>query len=190
MIKLVLGVSLLANIILGYSLLTKKTETQIVERKIIETHAEKQTEVTPVETRGHVVTDVKEKKKKKVEALPDFAVHDQSEFQDAGEKMEADRMEFLQDKMGLSEDKIAAHNKIRDEYFQKTAEFWKKNPMRELSFEERRKMIEMEEALHSKLEKLHGKKNWERYQKFRDSYNQKGFKKQSEDNIPFIFMGL
>lgn len=192
MMKVLLGVSLLINIILGYFLLTKKPQVEIVERKIIETHAAPQNEVSRVETRGHTVSPVEDEKKpkRKVEALPDFAVHDQSFFQDAGEKMESDRMEFLQEKLGLSEDKIAEHNRIRDEYFKKTAEFWQKNPMREPTFEERRKMIEMEEDFYSQLEKLHGKKNWERYQKFRENYNQRGYKKQTEENVPFIFMGL
>ena len=191
MIKALLGLSLAVNIVLAYFVLNKKTETEIVERVIVETHAQKQNNVQPIETRGHVVSEIQSKDKKtKVEAVPEFVVHDQSEFQDAGEKMEADRQEFLQDKLGMTEDKIAEHNRIRDDYFKKTAEFWKKNPMRELSFEERRKMIEMEEDLYAKLEKLHGKKNWERYKKFRETYNEKGYKRQTEENQPFIFMGL
>ena len=48
----------------------------------------------------------------------------------------------------------------------------------------------MEENFYGKLEKLHGKKNWERYQKFRENYNQKGYKKQMDEGMPFIFMGL
>lgn len=190
MIKALLGVSLLVNLVLGYVLLFRKPEKEIVERTIIETHPQRPGEFKMEETRGHTVSEVKTPTKKKVEAIPDFAVHDQTEFQDAGEKMEADRTDFLQDQLGMTEDKIAEHNRIRDEYFQKTAEFWKKNPMRELSFEERRKMIEMEEDLYAKLEKLHGKKNWDRYQKFRENYNARGYKKQTEDNQPFIFMGL
>jgi hypothetical protein len=189
MMKALLGLSLLANFVLAYFLLIKKPEKEIVERVIVETHAQNQNNPQPIETRGHTVSDIKQPKKS-VEALPDFAVHDQTEFQDAGEKMENDREEFLQDKLGMTEDKIAEHNKIRDEYFKKTAEFWKKNPMRELNFEERRKMIEMEEDLYVKLEKLHGKKNWERYKKFRENYNERGYKKQAEENQPFIFMGL
>lgn len=191
MIKALLGISVLVNIVLAYMVFNKKTEKEIVERVIVETHAQKQNEFTPVETRGHTVTDVQPKPKKtKIEAVPEFVVHDQSEFQDAGEKMEADRQEFLQDQLGMTEEKIAEHNKIRDDYFKKTAEFWKKNPMRELNFEERRKMIEMEEDLYAKLEKLHGKKNWERYKNFRENYNERGYKRQTEENQPFIFMGL
>lgn len=188
--KVLLGVSLLVNIVLGFILLTRRPEKEIIERTIIETHNQRPAQFSMEETRGHTVADVKAPEKKKVEALPDFAVHDQSEFQDAGEKMEADRTEFLQDQLGMSEEKIAEHNRIRDEYFQKTAEFWKKNPMRELSFEERRQMIKLEEDLYGKLEKLHGKKNWDRYQKFRENYNARGYKRQTEDNQPFIFMGL
>ena len=139
-------------------------------------------------TTAETPTLTEEEKKKK--DSPVVTVHDSHEIQEAGEKMESDRVEFMSTELGMSEDKIAQHNKIRDEFFKKTAEFWQKNPMRELNFKERRQMIELEEEVHRKLEKLHGKKNWERYQKFRESYNQKGFKKQMEDGQPFLFMGL
>jgi hypothetical protein len=193
MMKALFGVSLIANIILTYFLVTKSPKKEIVERVIIETHAENRNPapVERIDTRKVVQPQVKapDKKNEKDEA-PELVVHDPVEFQDAGERMEAVRTEFLTHDLGLSEEKIQQHNKIRDEFFKKTAIFWQKNPMRELNFDERRKMIKMEEELHSKLEQLHGKENWQRYQKFRENYNQKGYKKQMEDNQPFIFMGL
>lgn len=192
MMKALLGISLLANITLGYMLATKKPEKEVVERLVIETHAKPATEVPVTTTQAApqkpVLQDKEKKQKKEVEFVHfDSAAAD---FQDAGERMEAERMEFLTEKLGMTDDKLAEHNRIREDFFRKSAEFWNKNPMRELSFQERRDMIKMEEDLYTKLEKLHGKKNWERYQKFRESYNQRGYKKQMEENQPFIFMGL
>jgi hypothetical protein len=93
--------------------------------------------------------------------------------------------------LGMSEDKISEHNRIREEYFRKTSKFWEnKNPMREPTFDERKKMIQLEEEFHRNLEKLHGKKNWEKYQKFREGHNQRGFQKQIDENQPFLFMGI
>lgn len=188
MMKAFLSLSLVLNLVLGYFLFFRKPEREVVERLVIETHAEKvkETPAAPVPVTN--VPKTEEEKKKK--DSPVVTVHDSHEIQEAGEKMESDRVEFMSTELGMSEDKIAQHNKIRDEFFKKTAEFWQKNPMRELNFKERRQMIELEEEVHRKLEKLHGKKNWERYQKFRESYNQKGFKKQMEDGQPFLFMGL
>jgi hypothetical protein len=192
MIKALLGLSLFFNGVLGYLYLTRPPEKEVVERLIIETHAapkittQKKTPPAPVvkEARKENADDKKEK-----DPLT-FSAMDSHELQDAGERMENDRMEFLAVTLGMSEEKIAEHNKIRDEFYKESAQYWQKSPMRELNFKERRKMLEMEEQLHNKLEKLHGKKNWEAYQKYRESYNQKGFKRQTEDNQPFIFMGL
>ncbi len=182
MMKIALGVSLLLNLVLTWFVVNKKTEVVERERVIIETHAAPavpQVKETPKSVEG-----------KPKDAPAEFVPLESHEFQSAGEQMESDRVEFLTEKLGMTEDKIAQHNKIRDEFFKETTKFWQKNPMRELSFNERRQMLEMEEKVHARLEKLHGKKNWERYQKYREQYNMKGFKKQSEENQPFIFMGL
>lgn len=183
--------SLIANFILGY-VAYRKEESTVVERVIIETHPEKKLEEV-VSTKAAAPVPMKvatEKSKPSVFAggAPD-PIHE-SEFQDASEKMETDRREFMMSELGASEETLVKHNKIREEFYKKSSEFWGKNPMRELSFKERRDLLEMEETLHKKLEALHGKANWEKYLKFRETYNQKGFKAQMDDNRPFIFMGI
>jgi|GEM_PF-1839684 len=193
MMKILLGLSVACNVFLGYSLITKKNQPEVVERLIIETHADTSKKEKPEakETKPTVATGVKDSestKKKKSEAP--FIAMESPELQEAAEKMETERLEFLSNAIGLSEEKIAQHNKLRDDFYKETSSFWGKNSMRELTFKERRQMLELEEKLHKDLEKLHGKKNWERFQKFRESYNQKGFEQQTEENRPFIFMGL
>lgn len=193
MMKIFLGLSLALNMILGYLLLTKKPEKEVIERLIIETHANREKKVSPeplssspIKTTGtKAVSD-----KPAEEKLPDYPTFGPSEFQDAAEKMEFERTDFLTHKLGVSEEQIAQHRQLREEFYQKTADLWPKKPMQEPSFEERRKMIDLEENFHKQLEKLHGKKNWERYQKYRESYNEKGFKLQTEENRPFTFMGI
>jgi hypothetical protein len=179
---------------MGYLFLTRAPEKEVVERLIIESHpapkvtSEKVTPPAAQKPKKETTKETVDKKKEK--DPPVFMSLESHELQDAGERMENDRMEFLSVTLGMSEEKIAEHNKIRDEFFKESSQFWQKNPMRELTFQERRKMLEMEEKLHNKLQNLHGKENWEAYQKYRESYNQKGFKRQTEDNQPFIFMGL
>lgn len=191
MIKIFLALSLVANFVLGYFLLTKKNEKEIVERVIVETHPGHEVSVpssSPIKSAAekNLAPNVE---KVAIEPTEIYGI-EQEEVQEAGEKMESDRLEFFTSKLGMSEDKISQHNKLRDDFFKKTSLFWQKNPLRELSFEERRQMLLMEEDFYRKLEKLHGKKNWERYQKFRENYNQKGYKKQLDEGTPFIFMGL
>jgi hypothetical protein len=184
--KVLLGLSLLMNLVLGTFLVMRQPGKEIIEKErlIIETHSTQDAPSVPAPNALPQKED-----KKKIDP-PVFGGLDNHEFQDAGEKMESDRMEFFTEDLGMPEEKVFQHNKLREDFFKQTALFWQKNPTRELSFEERRQMIKMEENFHKKLEKLHGKKNWEKYQKFREEYNSKGYKKQMEDGQPFLFMGL
>ena len=191
MMKLILALSLIGNVVLGYFLLSAKEEAPRLERVIIETHAEGRSEkTTPRETKKVPGFNLEKEEQKTSAPLPEIPHFEAVEFQDAGEKMETDRNEFFIQQLGMSEEKIAEHQRLREEFHRKSSEFWAKKPMQEPSFDERRKMIDLEEEYHQSLEKLHGSKNWERYQKFRENYNQKGFKEQTEENRPFIFMGI
>ena len=187
MMKIALGVSLLLNLVLAYFVANKKTEVVERERLIIETHA---APVNVTEAKNSPPEANKAPARKEDSPPPMYLPLESQEFQEAGEQMESDRVSFLTEKLGMTEEKLAQHNKIRNEFLKETTKFWQKNPMGELSFKERRLMLEKEEKFHARLEKIYGKKNWEKYQKYREQYNMKGFKQQSEENRPFIFMGL
>lgn len=193
--KIILTLSLVANIALSYVLFTK-SEGPELERIVIETPAERSgnlessvsmTAAAPV---VKVESTSKEENKKSAVSASFQDMPAESEIREASEKMETDRFEFMTNELGMTEEKVLQHNKIRENFFKKTSSFWEKNPMRELSFKERRKLIELEEEFHNNLMKLHGKKNWEKYQKYRERYNERSFKSQMEDNRPSVFMGL
>lgn len=188
--KYFLGISFILNLILGYHFFFSTPEKVVVERLIIETHDDNKTKALEPERTGIVKETFPDAKKIRKNEAPLVNVHDPQDFQEAGETMESERLDFFTEKLGMTEDKILKHNQIRDDFYQRTSLFWKKNPMRELSFEERRQIIDMEEEFFGKLEKLHGKKNWSKYQKYRENFNNKGYKKQMEEGRPFIFMGI
>jgi hypothetical protein len=192
--KIVLALSLGLNLLLSGWLFFKKTadDGSVPERLVIQDFPE----ATPQQVLGNNSPAIKnpsaqnEKDPPKQLDLTVLAPSDPVEVQEAGERMETDRQEFMLQKLRVTEKKLSKHNELREDFFKRTSAFWQKNPMRELSFEDRRKLIEIEEDYHRSLEKLYGRKNFERYQKFREAYNQKGFKRQMEDNRPFLFMGL
>lgn len=193
--KAVLALSLIGNLVLGYLFFTKKPEVR--ERLIIETHKEGPKPKDPVSAMSVMPKPeikrperVKPKENEEEREPPEFMPMDTYEIQESGQRMEEKRMEFMTDVLGMTEEKIQEHNRIRDEFHQESSKFWAKDPMRELSFSERRKIIDLEEDLHKKLEKLHGKENWKKYQKFREDYNTRGYQKQMKDGQPFIFMTL
>lgn len=193
--KAVLVLSLIGNLVLAYLYFTKKPEVR--ERLIIETHKELPKPKDPVSAMS-VMPKPEVKKSEKVrpkeneeeKEFPEFMPMDNYEIQESGQRMEEKRMEFMTQELGMTEEKIQEHNRIREEFHRESSKFWAKDPMRELSFEERREMIDLEEGLHKNLEKLHGKENWKKYQKFRDDYNSQGYKRQMKDGQPFIFMTL
>lgn len=186
--KYFLITSLIANVVLGFLLFKRTPEKEVIERVVIETHADRpKVEVKTIEEKS--TKAVKEKKSEGSELMQGPGP-DPQDIQDAAEAMEEERMTFFNEVLGVREEEIAEHNRLRHEFFKKTSEFWQKNPSLEPSFEERKKLIKMEEDFHAQLEKLYGKSRWEKYQKFRNDYNQKGYKRQLEDNQPFIFMGL
>lgn len=190
--------SLCLNVILlGVFFFKEEPKPPVRERLIIETHKAPVVKKAPVqiETRGKVISPVpqkiaKEKKENEEKSPPEYTPFDSYEFQDAGERMETRRIDFMTRELGMTEEKIAEHNRLRNDFFKETGKFYDRNPMGELSFEERRELIDLEEMLHRRLEKLHGKENWKRYKKFREDYNTKGYKKQMETGEPFIFMTL
>lgn len=193
--KILLTLSLIVNLVLVYFLFSKKEDKPALEKVIIETH--KKSPPLPDSSKKiplNSVKDIKSEslasklKDKDQEVGPEL--YDGADFQDSGERIERDKEEFLTQKLGLSEEKIQAYHKLRDDYFKETSNFWSKGPLGELSIEQRRKLLDREEKLHKDLEKLYGKDNWESYRKFREEYNQRVFKMQQEEQRPLLFMGI
>ncbi len=163
-----------------------------MERLIIETHSQKkqilQKTVTP-KTTLHCDSKIEDKKTEN-RGFPGPELLNPEEIQQAGEKMESDRSDFLTQMLDLSEEKILQHKKFRHHFLKATSVFWQSRPLGELSLMERRKLLEAEERYHLQLEKLYGKEKLKKYESFREKYNQKGFKKQMHNGEAHIFMGL
>jgi hypothetical protein len=189
MTKVLLAASLLANVVLSYYLFREPAPPAVVERLIIESHPAA-SKVPQDGARATRTAPVAPGSRKSEATPPAPGPVPPEEFEEAVEKMEAERREFLTEELGFTEEKLAAHNRLREEFFRESGKIWMKDPMFEPSFKERRMMLDMEEAFHRRLEELHGKKNFQRYQKFRESFNQSGYRKQIEDNQAFIYMGI
>lgn len=190
MMRVFLVLSLILNIVLGY-LVIRRPEKKVIERLIIETHPKNDNKLKAKNGSQSVTHDNlnKKVKKKNSPAVSEFETMGHEDFQEAGEQMESERIQFVTESLGINEEKIEKHNLLRDQFYQETARYWHKSPMKELSFKERKELLDIEEKYLAQLEKLYGKKNWEKYQDFRQKYNQEGHKKQLEEGRPFIFMG-
>lgn len=196
--KILFALSLLGNIILGYLYFTRSPEI-IVEKTIVESHPGKdsRTRVKPVQgpqtfgpgRQDHPSDDnAKSANSGPKPFEPD--PHIEHDFAVAAEKVEQDKQEFLTQELKLDQSTLLIERKLKEEHLREIDEIFRRTGQREMTFNDRRKLIDLEERLHHDLRNLYGPKKWEKYQKFRERYNSRGFKDQNEADPPFIFMSL
>lgn len=185
--KWLLALSLILNGVMAFLLL--RPTPAPVERLIIETHGPVAPKV--YETRAHEVAPMPQKSEEKKAEKPSqtASLIDEKTFDELSEKVESDRTEFLTQELGLSLETIEKGQSLKAQYQRAMGKFFEKSE--EPSFDERRKMIALEEKLHNDLRDLFGPKKWERYQRYRDKYNKASHRRTSDnENMPLMYMGL
>lgn len=176
MMKYLLCFSLLLNVILATLYYQEKSRPPL-ERIILE---EKKAGIEASPSTQKMVVEAREKKSKvskqtegedsEVDPLEVFSAED---FELIADDMNEIRKDFHA-KLGLSEDLLRKKEKIMQEYLKESAPIYAKSPLPfNLSFADRRKLIDLEEKLHKDFEQLYGKENWARYKAKVDSYNKK-----------------
>lgn len=190
--KIILSLSIVLNIALAAVLFLQENQVRY-EKVIVETHGDSN-KIHADEVKTSFASMKREKPSSEAPAEevigPQPIPVGEEEMAETHQKMEGERTEFMTQDLGLSPDVVFEYQRLRNEYFEKTSRLWQGDPFGEISFESRRNMLVLEEKLHKDLAGLLGKKNWDRYQKFRENYNRHGFEKQVEENQPFLFMGL
>lgn len=193
--KIILSLSLVINAVLVAVVFTLYNNSRF-EKVIVETHGDGNKKLhsdevsTSFASARREVTAITSEVPSNEALVPRPVLVGEEEMAEGHQKMETERTEFMTHELGLSPEVVFEYQRLRNEYFQKTSELWKGDPFGEISFESRRNMLALEEKLHQDLAKLLGKKNWVRYQTFREAYNRKGFERQVEEDRPFLFMGL
>lgn len=190
--KIILGLSLLLNVILVSVLLGRSPEVipEEEDSSLSDSSLETKTFPRPV---AEVMRENKETFPKKAPASPgevvtDFSMElDTYELSVSADKAEQDALEFVTVQLQLPEDIYQKHQKMRQNFYDKMAKSWG-NPPKEPSIKQKRLLLDIEEEYVNELQKLYGKKNWEKLEEFRHKYNQEGFKRQSVEKVPFIFM--
>lgn len=94
------------------------------------------------------------------------------------EKVGQDRMEFMTEKLKLGQKELDQIEKVKDDYMLKVQAIFPIGPGTELSVEQRRRMLELEVGRDQALARIMGKQKWEKFQKFRKTYNQEKFQEQ------------
>lgn len=168
--KALLTLSLLFNLILGvlYFQETQKPplERIVVEQKTLPSRVRTVTKKILVEkTISKVAPVVTEKK-----------------YEEAIERVASDKDEFLREQLELPFEKLEQIEQVKGNYEKKIQELLKRHPMT-LGLEQRRKMLEYEEQRDVAYVKIFGKSKWEKFQKFKDDYNNQKFKDRQDFGV-------
>lgn len=185
--KIVLGISLILNLILGVLYFQEKNQPPL-ERIVIE-HKPKIIKETVTVTEK-VPVPAKSRIKKEGEQI-DFdpmVVTDARDYTELVEQMETEKRDYLVNQLNISEDTLKKHDQIRQAYFKDTSEIYQKDPMGEVSLKDKRELLRMEEEYLAKVKTLYGQSKWEKLENYRRQYNKSVMKKVREENAPAILM--
>ena len=186
--KVLLIISILLNVFLGV-LYFQETNKPPLERIVIE---HKKPEV--IREQVVVREEVKQPRAPKVPKDGDklefdpMVVTDAQDYDDLVNQMETTKRDYFLNQLNLPEETLKKHDKMREQHMMETSKIYSKDPMGELSIEDKRELLRLEENYQNKVVKLYGKTNWEKIENYRRKYNMSVMKKVREENAPAILM--
>jgi hypothetical protein len=173
MIKTLLILSLIVNVVLGILYFQKNKEPPI-ERFILENNTYR---AIP-----------------RAEPLPPKQPHAQgammvntndaqtaSNGEKVAEIVSHDRLEYLTDKLHLSQQDLDEIEQIKNRYFSKIQKLVPIKQGGDRSIDQRRRMLEIEVERDQEMIRLMGQKRWNKFNKFKNDYNQQKFQDQAGD---------
>jgi hypothetical protein len=171
--KIILLLSLILNGVLLYLYFEEKDQPPL-ERIIMEKHVERIPKAQSLaKPRPDKVTKSISKEKTPDEDAQFPLVGDQVTFERSVDDMEMVKKDFFF-KNEIPEKFEIQKAEILGDYYKMSSAVYSKHPAgMSMSFDEKHKLIDMEEKAHKKIEKLFGKEKWSKYKIFVDSYNKK-----------------
>lgn len=169
--KFILGVSLLINLVLGV-LYYQKVQEPPLERIVMEE------KFLPQKTRIVTKEVIVEKTSPAPVAGP--SQETQRLAEETFEKVSEDRTAFLLMKLDLSQEELDKIDEIKERSFKKL-NFPRK--FGELSVDDRRRLLDIEQDREKAMLKLMGKAKWEKFKKFKNDYNRQKFQEAGEFGV-------
>jgi hypothetical protein len=111
-------------------------------------------------------------------------------IEEAGEKVQQDRLEFLLERLDLGQSDLDQIEKIKSRYFHKLQKILGTEKKGELGVDQRRRWLELEADRDREFVALLGKVKWDKFKKFKNNYNEKNFDQQTDDNSIVVPMDI
>jgi len=181
--KILLSVSIILNLILGI-LLYQQMNRPPLERIIVE-HTPPKAVVKKISKKiigtGQGPSHQNQSVSNQEDSDDLYDPESNRLFEEVGEKVVQDRFAFLTGKLNLTQGDLDQIEKIKDSYFKKLHQIIALESNGELGIDQRRQMLDLETERDREIETLMGKDKWEKFKKYKKSYNQKNFEEQSSD---------
>jgi hypothetical protein len=110
----------------------------------------------------------------------------EKEIEELVDKVRQDRMDFLREKLSLGDKELDQIEKVKEDYLIKVQSVFPIESGAELSVDQRRRMLELEVGRDQALSRIMGRQKWEKFQKFRKTYNQKKFQENFEESAVVV----
>ena len=180
--KKLLTLSLILNVVLIYFYFEEINQPPI-ERIVLEK------KVAPENTPGTAPLVKKQDAPKISDSDVQIIVQDEQSFIQASDEIGIAQNKFLED-LEISEGFLKRKEKLTQEYFKQTGSIYGKNGNRpaELSFKERRRLIELEEKVQRDYKNLFGESRWDQYKKWVDDYNKNVIKNHKSTEFSPLLM--
>lgn len=187
--KFLLVLSLILNGVLGFLYYQEKSQPPL-ERIIVEEKTVVKKVTVPSESSDQVLTKTASKQEPKAENdFQPIIPGDEHGLQMAVEDLESVKKDFFL-KQDISENTLKKKEQIMQELYQKTAPIYQKHPTGiTLTFDERRKIIDLEEEAQNKIRSLFGEKKWGEYKNFVDRHNKKIIEGSKTGEYTGVLMG-
>lgn len=172
--KLLFILSLILNGVLGFLYYQEKSRPPLERIIVEEKTVVKKVTVPPVPSYEARAKSASKEKEIKVENdFQPILPADEQGLQMAVEDLEVIKKDFFL-KQDISEKTLKKKEQVTQELYQKTAAIYQKHPTGiTLTFDERRKIIDLEEEAQNKIRSLFGEKKWSEYKSFVDRHNKK-----------------
>lgn len=167
--KILLVLSLIFNVILGIKLFQKRPEAKPpLERIVIQDH--------PAGVAPEAPKSVEQEKQ-----APEVPDVDRAMIDERLKNLEDDKKDFLFHELEMTPEELKLVRKIQDKYSKKITKLIPVNPTSDLPIEKRRQILDLEESQDKEIQKIFGKTRWEKFQKYKEKYNRRQFKKSQAE---------